>query len=97
MELAADLPAIRQIQRINESLKENNLKGNTGGVPYEWYYLAAKYLAQRPGIEDVRETCQQVIRYLGSLISPIISQYKLPDGWDDLKTLGNAGRHVTKR
>jgi CRISPR-associated protein Csc3 len=83
--LAADLPAIRQIQHINESLKENNLKGNTGGVPYEWYYLAAKYLAQHPGIEDVSETCQQVITYLESLISPIISQYKLPDGWDDLR------------
>jgi len=83
--LAADLPAIREIQRINESLKENNLKGNTGGVPYEWYYLAAKYLAQNPGIEDIRETCQQVITYLGSLISPIIAKYKLPDGWDDLR------------
>jgi len=83
--LAGDLPAVREIQRINESLKENKLKGNTGGVPYEWYYLGAKYLAQHPGIEDVRETCQQVITYLGSLISPIISQYTLPDGWDDLR------------
>lgn len=79
------LPAIREIQRINESLKENNLKGNTGGVPYEWYYLAAKYLEHNPGIEDVREPCQQVIEHIRSLISPIVSQYKLPDGWDDLR------------
>lgn len=79
------LPQIREIQRINESLKENKLKGNTGGVPYEWYYLAAKYLEHHPGIEDVREPCQQVINYLASLISPILSQYKLPDGWDDLR------------
>jgi CRISPR-associated protein Csc3 len=27
------LPQIQEIQRINESLKENKLKGNTGGVP----------------------------------------------------------------
>ncbi|MBW4616477.1 MAG: type I-D CRISPR-associated protein Cas10d/Csc3 [Desmonostoc vinosum HA7617-LM4] len=83
--LAKYLPAIREIQRINESLKENKLKGNTGGVPYEWYYLAAKYLEQHPGVEDVRETCQQVIHYLTSLISPILAQYELPDGWDDLR------------
>ncbi len=83
--LAEYLPQIREIQRINESLKENKLKGNTGGVPYEWYYLAAKYLEHHPGIEDVRQACQQVIDYLTTLISPIISQYELPDGWDDLR------------
>jgi CRISPR-associated protein Csc3 len=83
--LAEYLPAIREIQRINESLKENNLKGNTGGVPYEWYYLAAKYLQHNPGVEDVRLPCLQVIKYLKDLISPITSQYKLADGWDDLR------------
>jgi CRISPR-associated protein Csc3 len=79
------LPQVREIQRINESLKEQKLKGNTGGVPYEWYYLAAKYLEKNPGIEDVRENCQQVIYYLTDLISPILAQYQLPDGWDDLR------------
>ncbi len=83
--LAEYLPAIREIQHLNESLKENKLKGNTGGVPYEWYYLAAKYLERHRGIEDVRETCQQVIHYLTGLIFPIIAQYNLPDGWDDLR------------
>ncbi|MGV2391317.1 MAG UNVERIFIED_CONTAM: hypothetical protein LVR29_33920 [Microcystis novacekii LVE1205-3] len=42
------LPQIRAIKCINESLKELKLKGNTGGVPYEWYYLAARYLKQHP-------------------------------------------------
>ncbi|MBD2356960.1 type I-D CRISPR-associated protein Cas10d/Csc3 [Tolypothrix sp. FACHB-123] len=79
------IPEIRHIQRINESLKKNKLKGNTGGVPYEWYYLAAKYLETHPGVEDVREICQQVIEYLTGLISPILAQYQLPDGWDDLR------------
>ncbi|MFN6495773.1 MAG: type I-D CRISPR-associated protein Cas10d/Csc3 [Nostoc sp. DedQUE01] len=79
------IPQIRYIQRINESLKENKLKGNTGGVPYEWYYLAAKYLEKHPGIENVRESCQEVIHYLTNLISPILTQYELPDGWDDLR------------
>ncbi|MFB2982025.1 type I-D CRISPR-associated protein Cas10d/Csc3 [Microseira sp. BLCC-F43] len=83
--LADRIPQIRAIQRINESLKENNLKGNTGGVPYEWYYLAAKYLEHHPGIEDWRPICQALITYLKNLLEPIISPYQLPDGWDDLR------------
>lgn len=83
--LTAYLPAIREIQCINESLKENKLKGNTGGVPYEWYYLAAKYLESHPGIENIREICQEIIDYLSTLISPLIFQYELPDGWEDLR------------
>lgn len=83
--LSEYLPAIREIQRINESLKERKLKGNTGGVPYEWYYLAAKYLERNPGIEDVRPICQEVIVNIAHRINPIIAQYKLPDGWDDLR------------
>jgi CRISPR-associated protein Csc3 len=79
------LPQVREIQRINESLKELKLKGNTGGVPYEWYYLAAKYLEHNPGIEDVRELCTKVIDRIAALIQPIIAQYELPDGWDDLR------------
>lgn len=83
--LADYLPALREIQRINERLKELKLKGNTGGVPYEWYYLAAKYLEHHPGIEDVREVCEQAIAHISQMIKPIVSQYELPDGWDDLR------------
>lgn len=83
--LSEYLPPIREIQRINESLKEHKLKGNTGGVPYEWYYLAAKYLEHNPGIEDVRSICQEAIVNIAHRINPIIEQYQLPDGWDDLR------------
>lgn len=83
--LSEYLPALREIQRINERLKELKLKGNTGGVPYEWYYLAAKYLENNPGIEDVRQVCEQAIAHISQMIKPILSQYKLPDGWDDLR------------
>ncbi|MEG4455293.1 type I-D CRISPR-associated protein Cas10d/Csc3 [Microcoleus sp. N9_A1] len=83
--LSEYLPALREIQRINERLKELKLKGNTGGVPYEWYYLAAKYLEHYPGIEDVRQVCEQAIAHISQMIKPIISHYKLPDGWDDLR------------
>ncbi len=84
-QLEAYLPQIREIQRINESLKELKLKGNTGGVPYEWYFLAAKYLQHHPGIEDVRETCEKLIEHFAEIINPLLSAYQLNDGWDDLR------------
>jgi CRISPR-associated protein Csc3 len=78
-------PQIREIQRINEKLKELKLKGNTGGVPYEWYFLAAKFLEKNPGIEDLRETCSTVIAYVTQLTRPVIAQYPVADGWDDVR------------
>lgn len=78
-------PQIREIQRINEKLKELKLKGNTGGVPYEWYFLAAKFLEKNPGIEDLRQTCLNVIAYVTQLTQPIVAQYPVADGWDDVR------------
>lgn len=76
---------IREIQRINETLKELKLKGNTGGVPYEWYFLAAKFLEKNPGIEDLRKTCSDVIAYVTQLTQPVVVQYPVSDGWDDVR------------
>jgi CRISPR-associated protein Csc3 len=78
-------PQIEKIQKINESLKANKLTGNTGGVPYEWYYLAAKYLEHNPGIEDLRSVCSQIIIHISGLSQPFVDQYQLPDGWNDLR------------
>jgi CRISPR-associated protein Csc3 len=83
--LEACLPQIKAIKGINESLKEHKLKGNTGGVPYEWYYLAAQYLRQHPGVDDVKPVGEALIIFLGEKIEPIIKDYNLPDGWDDLR------------
>ena len=83
--LSEHLPAILKIQHLNERLKEKKIKGNTGGVPYEWYTLAAKCLEHNPGLEDVRPTCEQLINYISELIQPIIQRYDIPDGWDDLR------------
>ena len=83
--LSEHLPTIREIQRINQSLKEHKLKGNTGGVPYEWYYLAAKYIELHPSIDDVRPVGEELIAHITTLIQPILSQYNIPDGWEDLR------------
>ncbi|NJM66013.1 MAG: type I-D CRISPR-associated protein Cas10d/Csc3 [Acaryochloris sp. RU_4_1] len=84
-QLADYLPQIREIQCINEKLKEMKLKGNTGGVPYEWYFLAAKFLEKNPGIEDLQETCGNLIGYITQLTQPIVAEYEVADGWDDLR------------
>ncbi len=84
-QLTEYLPIINKIQNINETLKEKKLKGNTGGVPYEWYYLASKYLENNQGIEDVNDCCLDLINYLATLIIPVIKQYQINDGWDDLR------------
>ncbi|MEG3919516.1 type I-D CRISPR-associated protein Cas10d/Csc3 [Microcoleus sp. T3_A4] len=83
--LSEFLPPLREIQKINKRLKEHKLKGNTGGVPYEWYYLAAKYLEHHPSIEDVRPVCEKLIADIATLIQPILSQYNISDGWEDLR------------
>ncbi|WP_024547051.1 type I-D CRISPR-associated protein Cas10d/Csc3 [Picosynechococcus sp. NKBG15041c] len=84
-ELTEYIPQLRQIQNINQSLKENKLKGNTGGIPYEWYYLSTKYLEANPGLEDIRETAEQLITFIADLIEPIIAQYSVDDGWQDVR------------
>jgi len=84
-QLSEYLPHIREIQRINETLKELKLKGNSGGVPYEWYFLAAKFLTKNPGIEDLRDTCDRLIHYITQLTQPIVAQYPIDDGWGDVR------------
>lgn len=83
--LSAYSPQIREIQRINETLKELKLKGNSGGVPYEWYFLAAKFLEKNPGIEDLRETCRDMIIHTTQLTQPVVAKYQISDGWDDVR------------
>lgn len=85
--LLSYIPAIQEIQRINDSLKERQLKGNTGGLPLEWYYLAAKYLEHNVGIgnEEIKPLCQKLLIHLRHLIEPILNDDQVFDGWDDLR------------
>ncbi|BBD66221.1 hypothetical protein NIES4072_01000 [Nostoc commune NIES-4072] len=58
---------------------------DTGGIAYDWYYIATQYLKCNPGQEDVREICQSLVNRWIEVIEPIINQYKLPDEWKDLR------------
>jgi CRISPR-associated protein Csc3 len=60
---------------------------NTGGIAYEWYFIAAKYLETEAGLGllDVREISSQLVNYLIEITKPIRDQYQLPDPWQDLR------------
>jgi CRISPR-associated protein Csc3 len=73
--LIEHMPMISALQRLRD----------TGGVAYDWYYIAAQYLKNNPGQEDVREICQNLVNRWIEVIEPIINQYELPDEWKDLK------------
>jgi CRISPR-associated protein Csc3 len=75
---------IRELQDIDKTLKEKKLSGNRGGVPYEWYFLASKLMIGS-GQESIQEIAEKIISYVIGVIEPIINQYQLPDGWDDLR------------
>lgn len=82
LELSEEIPAIRHIQ----SLKK------TGGVPLDWYYLAAKYFRQHPGKDftQILEVMKGMVNYAASLIQPILTEFQdLSDGWNDLRTYVN--------
>lgn len=84
--LSQYLPQLREIQNINDRLKELKLKGNTGGLPLDWYYLAAQYFKHHSGCEDINEPGEKLIECVKELISPILEKYNLDnDGWDDLR------------
>lgn len=77
--LSAEITAIREIQ----SLKK------TGGVPLDWYYLAAQYFRQNSGLSfaEILQVMQGMLNYADTLIRPILAEFSdMPDGWSDLKT-----------
>jgi CRISPR-associated protein Csc3 len=82
LELSAEIPAIREIQ----SLKK------TGGVPLDWYYLAAKYFRNHSGLDftQILEVMKGMVNHAAAFIRPILAEFQdMPDGWNDLKTYVN--------
>ena len=90
------LPELDLTQKLAEHLglsdAISNLRAvqsikNTGGVPLDWYYLAAKHNQKNAGLKDyqVREVMEEMVKVAVSLINPLIEKVTLPDGWDDLR------------
>lgn len=75
---------------LNNLSTIQSLKG-TGGVPLDWYYLAAKHNQKNQQLDDlqIRDVMEGMVSYAASLIQPIVEEVALPDGWDDLRTYVN--------
>lgn len=78
LDLANEIPIVKAIQ----SLKK------TGGVPLDWYYLAAQYCRKHPDLDDngSRQIMEVLTIHAAELIRPIYEEFTFPDGWDDLRT-----------
>ncbi|MGI0494987.1 type I-D CRISPR-associated protein Cas10d/Csc3 [Alkalinema pantanalense CENA528] len=76
--LGSEMAAVRAIQALKK----------TGGVPLEWYYLASRYIQQNMHLDDaqIQAVMDEMVTYAATLIEPIVQEFVLPDGWDDLRT-----------
>lgn len=76
--LAAEIRAIEAIQTLKK----------TGGVPLDWYYLAAKYIQQNSHLDDqqIRDVMTDMVNHAAKIVEPIVQEFILPDGWNDLRT-----------
>lgn len=76
--LSSEVAAMGAIQ----SLKK------TGGVPLDWYYLAAKYIQQNAHLDDgqVQTVMADMADYAARMVEPIVQEFIVPDGWTDLRS-----------
>jgi CRISPR-associated protein Csc3 len=76
--LSEEIPALKTIQALKK----------TGGVPLDWYYLAAKYYQKNVGkdLAENLEVMEGMVNHATRLVMPILEEFAIPDGWDDLRT-----------
>lgn len=78
LDLANEILIVKAIQALKK----------TGGVPLDWYYLAAQYFRKHPDLDDngSRQIMEVLTIHAAEFIRPIYEEFTFPDGWDDLRT-----------
>jgi CRISPR-associated protein Csc3 len=76
--LGSEIASVKAIQALKK----------TGGVPLEWYYLAARYIQQHTHLDDsqLQDVMAEMVQHAVNEIEPIIREFTLSDGWDDLRS-----------
>lgn len=76
--LSEAMTAVRAIQALKK----------TGGVPLDWYYLSAQYIQRNTHLDDqqVQAVMDQMVNYAAKIVTPVVQEFTLPDGWEDLRT-----------
>ncbi len=95
------------IAKLNEAIRKAGEKGNTGGVPLTWYYIAAQYFKQPhnkgKNANDVQDLISSLANALAEKVKDAIPQ-NVNDGWGDVRcyvtaiaSLPAASRHLEPR
>jgi CRISPR-associated protein Csc3 len=88
LELGESEAGFRQVASLNEAIRKAGEKGNTGGVPLGWYYVAAQYFKQPDNKGKSANDVQELIGALADALAEKIRE-ALPQGgsdrWDDLR------------
>lgn len=76
--LVHEIPAVQAVQTLKK----------TGGVPLDWYYLAAQYVQHNSHLSDqeVRDVMTGMVHCAAETVAAIVQKFTLPDGWSDLCT-----------
>src|SRR6266542_2744938 len=76
------------IANLNEAIRSAGEKGNTGGVPLAWYYVAAQYFKQPRNKGKSADDVQALISNLATSLAEKVKD-SIPqdgnDGWDDVR------------
>jgi CRISPR-associated protein Csc3 len=88
LNLTEQLASHLEMSDVMSGLKAVQSIKNTGGVPLDWYYLSAQHNKKNSHLSDleVRNVMAGMVAFAANLIKPIIEEFTLPDGWNDLRT-----------
>lgn len=81
-------PDFDSIANLNEAIRKAGEKGNTGGVPLTWYYVAAQYFKQPDNRGQSLDNVQELIFGLATLLAEKVDGASLQDtngGWGDVR------------
>lgn len=76
------------IANLNKAIRKTGEKGNTGGVPLSWYYVAAEYFKQPQNKGKSADDVQELITGLATSLADKVKDAipaTLDDGWDDVR------------
>jgi len=86
--LSLSRPDFDSIANLNEAIRSAGEKGNTGGVPLTWYFVAAQYFKQPnnkgKSANDVQELIASLAASLAEKVKSSIPQ-NASDGWGDVR------------
>lgn len=86
--LSLSRPDFDSVANLNEAIRSAGEKGNTGGVPLTWYYVAAQYFKQPDNTGKSPDDVQELIAGLAVSLAEEIKSSILQiasDGWGDVR------------